>query len=123
MEGGREPLVLIQQIRSIKPQIATDWRKLQRTKTTNTEYGAFTMLPEAADSDGIWKSTDVSASLLRICKFRVFYEYACPRFERNGDGTLTPTSKLSDKLDATEHRFTRHRRFIDRDLKNRIIPL
>lgn len=55
-----EPLVLIQQIRSIKPQIATDWRKLQRTKTTNTVRGGFTMLPEAADTDGIRKSTDVT---------------------------------------------------------------
>lgn len=49
-----EPLVLIHQIRSIKPQIATDWRKLQPTKTTNTKYaGGFAMLPEAADSDGV----------------------------------------------------------------------
>ena len=53
--GGREPLVLIQQIRSIKPQIATDWRKLQRTKTTNTERCtrcAFTIPPETTDSNG-----------------------------------------------------------------------
>lgn len=38
-----QPLVLIHQIRSIKPQIATDWRKLQPTETTNTKQRAFVM--------------------------------------------------------------------------------